>query len=66
VPQIKEFVNLFHNGKFLYTSFNAFSNLDIVSFFENLGISSKLERGERYFPISDKAQDVVDALSKRS
>jgi predicted Rossmann fold flavoprotein len=61
---VKEFINLFHNGKFLYSSFNVFSNLDAISFFENLGVPSKLERGGRYFPVSDKSQDVVDALVK--
>jgi predicted Rossmann fold flavoprotein len=61
---LKEFVDCFHNGKFLYCSFNAFSNIDTISFFENLGVLFKLERGGRYFPVSDKAQDVVAALVK--
>jgi predicted Rossmann fold flavoprotein len=59
---IKEFIECFHNGKFLYGSFSAFSNLDTISFFENLGVLCKLERGGRYFPVSDKAQDIADAL----
>ncbi|MDR1627182.1 MAG: NAD(P)/FAD-dependent oxidoreductase [Oscillospiraceae bacterium] len=61
---IKEFTDCFHNGKFLYSSFNAFSNLDAISFFENLGVPCKLERGGRYFIASGKAQDGVDALVK--
>jgi predicted Rossmann fold flavoprotein len=61
---LKEFVDCFHNGKFLYCSFNSFSNIDTISFFENLGVLFKLERGGRYFPVSDKSQDVIDALVK--
>jgi predicted flavoprotein YhiN len=40
---IKEFIDCFHNGKFLYGGFNAFSNLDAISFFENLRVPCKLE-----------------------
>jgi predicted Rossmann fold flavoprotein len=61
---IKEFVKLFRNGEFLYSAFNAFSNSDTIAFFENLGVPCKLERGGRYFPQSDKASDVVNALTK--
>ncbi|MDR1244328.1 MAG: NAD(P)/FAD-dependent oxidoreductase [Endomicrobium sp.] len=61
---IKEFVDLFYNGKFLYSSFHAFSNIDVISFFESLNVPCKLERGGRYFPVSDKACDVVNALVK--
>ncbi|MCA6070395.1 MAG: NAD(P)/FAD-dependent oxidoreductase [Endomicrobium sp.] len=61
---IKEFTDCFHNGKFLYNSFNVFSNLDTISFFENVGVSCKLERGGRYFPTSGKSQDIVDVLVK--
>ncbi|MCL2799495.1 MAG: NAD(P)/FAD-dependent oxidoreductase [Endomicrobia bacterium] len=62
---INEFVKSFRNGKFLYASFKTFFNDELISFFENLGVPCKLERGGRYFPQSDKAQDIVDALSKR-
>ena len=61
---IKEFVKLFRNGEFLYSAFNAFSNSDTIAFFESLGVACKLERGGRYFPQSDKASDVVNALIK--
>ncbi|MCL2145516.1 MAG: aminoacetone oxidase family FAD-binding enzyme, partial [Endomicrobia bacterium] len=61
---MKEFVKLFRNGEFLYSAFNAFSNSDTVAFFENLGVPCKLERGGRYFPVSDKASDIVNALIK--
>ncbi|MCL2485818.1 MAG: NAD(P)/FAD-dependent oxidoreductase [Endomicrobia bacterium] len=62
---VNEFVSCFRNGKFLYGSFNSFSNNDLISFFENLGVPCKLERGGRYFPVSDEAQEIVDALVKQ-
>ncbi|MBB1553672.1 MAG: NAD(P)/FAD-dependent oxidoreductase [Clostridiales bacterium] len=57
-----EFIkNVPSNGKFLYSSFKNFTNKDILKL---LNIPVKLERGNRYFPVSDKAKDVVDALEK--
>jgi predicted Rossmann fold flavoprotein len=50
------------NGKFLYSGFAVFNNEDIISYFENLGIQLKEEDRGRMFPVSDKAQSVVDAL----
>jgi predicted Rossmann fold flavoprotein len=50
------------NGKFLYSAFSIFSNEDIIKFFERLGIELKEEDHGRMFPVSDKAQSVVDAL----
>ena len=52
------------NSKFLYGAFNSFSNKDIIEMFENEGVKTKEERGGRIFPISDKAQDVLDAMLK--
>ncbi len=52
------------NGKFLYSAFNKFSSQDTISFFENAGVPLKTERGNRVFPVSDKAVDIVDALVK--
>ncbi|WP_026693607.1 NAD(P)/FAD-dependent oxidoreductase [Peribacillus kribbensis] len=53
------------NGRFLYSAFSEFNNEDIIRFFENLGISLKEEDHGRMFPITDKAQNVVDALIDR-
>lgn len=53
------------NGKFLYSAFSIFSNEDIISFFEKLGIELKEEDHGRMFPVSNKAQSVVDALLKK-
>ena len=57
------------NGKFLYSAFNNFTAQDTMEFFENAGVALKTERGNRVFPVSDKAVDIVDALvgfAKRS
>lgn len=53
------------NGRFLYSAFSIFSNEDIIRFFENLGIELKEEDHGRMFPVTDKAQSVVDALILR-
>lgn len=53
------------NGRFLYSAFSLFSNEDIIAFFENLGIQLKEEDHGRMFPVTDKAQSVVDALLSR-
>ncbi len=50
------------NGRFLYSAFSEFSNEDIIRFFEKLGIELKEEDHGRMFPVTDKAQSVVDAL----
>lgn len=49
-------------GRFLYSAFSLFSNRDIITFFESLGIALKEEDNGRMFPVSDKAKTVVDAL----
>ena len=51
------------NGRFLYSAINSFNPWDAMDFFESLGLSLKTERGNRVFPISDKAVDVVDSLN---
>jgi predicted Rossmann fold flavoprotein len=53
------------NGRFLYSAFSLFSNEDIIRFFEKLGIQLKEEDHGRMFPVTDKAQSVVDALLSR-
>ncbi|GGE17872.1 hypothetical protein GCM10011571_19580 [Marinithermofilum abyssi] len=50
------------NGRFLYSPFSVFNNRDIIRFFEELGVPLKEEDNGRMFPVSDKAQAVVDAL----
>ncbi|MDY2783589.1 MAG: NAD(P)/FAD-dependent oxidoreductase, partial [Candidatus Pseudoruminococcus sp.] len=50
------------NPKFLYSALNRFSPEDTMNFFEMLGVELKTERGNRVFPVSDKAKDIADAL----
>jgi len=57
--------NIPGNGKFLHSVLSAFSSENVMEFFENLGVPLKIERGRRVFPVSDKAQDVVDALKNK-
>ncbi|MCX7614170.1 MAG: NAD(P)/FAD-dependent oxidoreductase [Clostridiales bacterium] len=50
------------NPKFLMSSFSRFSAIDAMSFFETHGVLLKTERGNRVFPLSDKASDIVSCL----
>lgn len=52
------------NPRFMYSAFSSFMPYDTMAFFEEMGVSLKIERGNRVFPISDKAVDIVDALVK--
>lgn len=52
------------NGRFLYSAFSSFMTYDTMALFEELGVPLKVERGNRVFPESDRAVDIVDALSK--
>ena len=52
------------NARFLYSAVNRFSPSDAYAFFESIGIPLKTERGNRSYPQSDKAVDVVDALRR--
>ena len=52
------------NGRFLYGAFSRFTTDDTMDFFEEMGVPLKIERGNRVFPVSDRALDIVDALNK--
>lgn len=52
------------NARFMYGPINCFSCYDTYSFFEEIGVPLKIERGNRVFPKSDKAEDIVNALYK--
>lgn len=54
--------NIPRNGRFLYSAFSNFMPYDTIALIEELGVPTKIERGNRVFPVSDKAVDVVDAL----
>ncbi len=55
--------NVVTNSKFLYPAINRFGTSETMRFFEDAGVPLKVERGKRVFPVSDKASDIVDALS---
>lgn len=63
--EIEDMINMYpRNPKFLYSALYTFTNDDIINLIEMNGVKTKVERGGRVFPISDKASDVVNALKK--
>lgn len=50
------------NGRFLYSAVSAFGPQDTMQLFSEMGVELKTERGNRVFPVSDKAVDIVDGL----
>jgi len=52
------------NGRFLYSVFSRFNGQDTMAFFEQLGVPLKTERGNRVFPVSDRAFDISGALER--
>lgn len=54
--------NIPTNPRFLYSAYSNFNSQDCINFFENLGVKLKTERGNRVFPVSDKALEIVSAL----
>ncbi len=54
-----------HNAKFLYSAFYGFSNFMTMDFFREMGCPLKVERGNRVFPVSDHASDVIRALERQ-
>ena len=60
---VNEFIeNVVHNKRFMYSAVNAFNPQDVMDMIESAGVKLKTERGNRVFPASDKAVDIVDAL----
>jgi len=60
---IRDFIaNIPVNGKFMHSAFYAFSNDDMINLLSRYGVETKIERGNRVFPVSDKAKTVIDAL----
>ena len=54
--------NVVRNPRFMYSAFSAFMPYDTIALFEEMGVPTKIERGNRVFPVSDRAVDIVDAL----
>lgn len=57
--------NIPNNGRFLYSALSQYLPQDTMEFFESMGVPLKTERGQRVFPVSDKAADIVNALATR-
>lgn len=58
------FASVISNPKFLYSSFYTFTNEQVIDYFENLGVRTKIERGNRVFPLSDHSSDVIRGLER--
>jgi predicted Rossmann fold flavoprotein len=64
IAPIEDFIEHFHpNGRFLYSAFSRFFSDDLITFLNALGVATNTERGGRIFPISNDAQEIVDALT---
>lgn len=58
------FSSIITNPKFLYSALYAYDNFRVIDFFEAHGVKTKIERGNRVFPVSDHSSDVISALRK--
>ncbi len=58
------FANIVTNSKFMFSSLYSFTNEDTINFFEELGLKTKVERGNRVFPVSDHSSDVISSLER--
>ena len=58
------FASVVTNAKFLYSSFYGYTNQDVIDFFERIGVRTKIERGNRVFPVSDHSSDVIAGLTR--
>lgn len=56
--------NIVHNSKFMYSSLNNFTATDLVKFFNANGVKTKVERGNRVFPVSDDAMEIIELFKK--
>lgn len=58
------FASVVTNSKFLYSSFYGYTSQDVIDFFERIGVPTKIERGNRVFPVSDHSSDVIAGLTR--
>lgn len=62
----EEFLNhVMTNPRFLYSAFSRFNNEDMIAFLNTAGLKTKVERGQRVFPLSDHSSDVIQTLKRR-
>lgn len=59
------FAHIVTNPRFLYSSFYGWDSNQTINLFEKLGVKTKIERGNRAFPVSDHSSDIIRALEKR-
>ncbi len=63
--ELKNFISMYgENGRFLFSAFHNFFRPELLDFFNNHGLATKVERGGRIFPVSDDAHDVVRVFKK--
>lgn len=63
---LEDFINSINtNKKFLYSAFNKFDNHSLITLLNDLGVKTKVERGNRVFPESDKSSDIINALQRQ-
>lgn len=63
--EVEELIeNIVANKSFLYSSFYSFTNNDIIELLKAYGVETKIERGNRIFPVSDKSSDVIKAFER--
>jgi len=62
VSNPREFISRFDNGSFLFSSMNKFGVDEVIDFFNNRGVATKVEKENQVFPITDRSQDVLKAL----
>ena len=63
--ELKTFIAMYgQNGRFLHSAFSRFFRPELLAFFEQYGLATKVERGGRVFPVSDDARDVVRVFQK--
>ena len=64
--EMEEFIkNTPGNGMFLYSCYQNYTNRDIIEFLKEQGLETKVERGERIFPVTDSSQDVLACFTKK-
>ena len=61
---LRKLAENYHNGEFLFHAFSVFGPKDVIKFFEDLGVKTKVEANNRVFPVSNEADDILEALKK--
>jgi predicted Rossmann fold flavoprotein len=62
---LRDLAKKYHNGEFLFHAFSEFCPKDTIEFFEKLGVKTKTEKNKKVFPVSNEAEEVLEALEKK-